>query len=242
MGTLILVRHGQASFGAADYDQLSPLGDRQCEALGAHWRGRGIRFDAVLIGSLRRHRQSLDAIVRGHRMATEHAETDVGQQAEEPAYAWPEPLVWHGLNEYDPEALVGALHPEPLPLSPGPESRRRHFRLLREALLAWMDGRTQPAGMPSHADFMHGVTSALDHLREHCVGQQVLVVSSGGPISHAVGHVLRAPPETIVELNLRIRNSAVTEFVFSARRHSMLTFNTLPHLDSAERGDWVTFA
>ncbi|NDC60964.1 MAG: histidine phosphatase family protein, partial [Betaproteobacteria bacterium] len=25
MGTLYLVRHGQASFGADDYDQLSPL-------------------------------------------------------------------------------------------------------------------------------------------------------------------------------------------------------------------------
>ncbi|MEI7538018.1 MAG: histidine phosphatase family protein, partial [Comamonadaceae bacterium] len=26
MGTLYLVRHGQASFGAADYDKLSELG------------------------------------------------------------------------------------------------------------------------------------------------------------------------------------------------------------------------
>ena len=34
MGMLYLVRHGQASFGAADYDQLSELGARQCEALG----------------------------------------------------------------------------------------------------------------------------------------------------------------------------------------------------------------
>ena len=30
MGILYLVRHGQASFGEADYDRLSPLGHRQC--------------------------------------------------------------------------------------------------------------------------------------------------------------------------------------------------------------------
>jgi broad specificity phosphatase PhoE len=229
MGNLVLVRHGQASFGAADYDQLSPLGERQCHALGAHWRSCGIRFDAVLIGTLRRHRQSLDAITRGH-----------GEPAG--ADAWPEPLVWPGLDEYDPEALVRAVHPGPLPVTHGPEMRKQHFRLLRDGLLAWMEGRTQPVGLPSHAAFMAGVTSALDHVRERHVGRQVLVVSSGGPISHAVGHVLQTPPASIVELNLRLRNSAVTEFAFNARRHSMVTFNTLPHLTDPERTDWVSFA
>ena len=34
MGTLYLVRHGQASFGADDYDQLSPLGHQQALRLG----------------------------------------------------------------------------------------------------------------------------------------------------------------------------------------------------------------
>ena len=70
----------------------------------------------------------------------------------------------------------------------------------------------------------------------------VLIVSSGGPIATAVGHVLGAPPETIVELNMRLRNSAVTELVFSPKRHSLLSFNTLPHLDSAEHAGWVTYA
>ena len=56
MGTLYLVRHGQASFGAEDYDQLSALGHRQCVALGQYWRERGMRFDAVLTGSLKRLR------------------------------------------------------------------------------------------------------------------------------------------------------------------------------------------
>ena len=62
MGALYLVRHGQASFGAADYDQLSELGARQCRRLGEHWQRRGMRFDAAFSGTLRRQRLSLAAI------------------------------------------------------------------------------------------------------------------------------------------------------------------------------------
>ena len=51
MGMLYLVRHGQASFGAANYDQLSDLGQRQCQRLGKYFRDRGQRFDAVVRGS-----------------------------------------------------------------------------------------------------------------------------------------------------------------------------------------------
>ena len=65
MGTLYLVRHGQASFGAADYDQLSDLGRRQSERLGRYWRERGITFDAVLTGTLRRHAQTWEGIAAG---------------------------------------------------------------------------------------------------------------------------------------------------------------------------------
>jgi broad specificity phosphatase PhoE len=70
----------------------------------------------------------------------------------------------------------------------------------------------------------------------------VMIVSSGGPISTAVGRILGAPAETTIELNLRIRNTALTEFVFNPKRHTLLTYNTLPHLDSDEHRDWVTYA
>ncbi len=70
----------------------------------------------------------------------------------------------------------------------------------------------------------------------------MLIVSSGGPISTAVGQVLGAPPDTTIELNLRIRNSALTEFVFNPKRHSLLTFNHLPHLAADAHRDWITYA
>lgn len=222
MGQLYLVRHGQASFGSDDYDRLSDLGRRQCTRLGEYFRASGVVFQAALTGTLRRQIDSLGCIAQGMQMAPE-------------AQAWP------GLNEYDGDALVAALNPPPLPPLTSPEGARAHFRLLREGLMAWMEGRTQPAGMPRHADFVAGVRDALDHVRANHDGA-VLIVSSGGPIATAVAEVLGAPREAAIELNMRIRNSAVTEFVFSEKRHSLLSFNHLPHLQGSAHADWITYS
>jgi broad specificity phosphatase PhoE len=222
MGTLYLVRHGQASFGAADYDQLSELGRKQSERLGQYWRERGITFDAVLTGTLRRHAQTWEGIATG-------AAYDNEVQALE------------GLNEYDSEAVIATIHPYPLQKPDTPELYRHHFRLLRDGLRQWMNGVVSPRGMPSYDDFLAGVTGALDHVRKNYDGN-VLIVSSGGPISTAVGHVLGTTPETTIELNMRIRNSAVTQFTYTPKRHTLLSYNTLPHLDHPDLADWVTYA
>jgi len=220
MGTLYLVRHGQASFASDDYDRLSELGARQCERLGEWFREKGVRFEGVITGTLRRHTQSFEALARG-------------QRSELAALAMP------GLNEYDAETIVRAVHPEPVPKPQTQEDVRQHFRLLRDGLLAWMEGRTQPERMPSYQQFRAGVVAALDHVRTRHDGD-VLIVSSGGPISIAVAHVLGAPSSAVVELNLRMRNSALTEFAFTPKRHSLITFNTLPHLEGADYASWVT--
>ena len=65
MGTLYLVRHGQASFGADNYDQLSDLGTRQCQQLGRYFASKGRRFDTVITGTLQRQIQSQQAINDG---------------------------------------------------------------------------------------------------------------------------------------------------------------------------------
>jgi len=222
MGTLYLVRHGQASFGADDYDQLSALGQQQSQRLGQYWRERGLTFEAVLTGTLRRHAQTWAGIAQG-------------------AGYTHDALPWAGLNEYDSAAVIAAIHPQPLEKPDTPERYRQHFRLLRDGLRQWMNGVLSPRGMPSYDEFLAGVTSALDHVRQNYEGN-VLIVSSGGPISTAVGHVLGTTPETTIELNLRIRNSAVTEFQFNPKRHTLLSYNTLPHLDPPALADWITYA
>jgi broad specificity phosphatase PhoE len=118
---------------------------------------------------------------------------------------------------------------------------KHHFRLLRTALQRWMAGETQPQGMPSFAEFAKGIQAVLQHVRETHSGR-VLIVSSGGPIATAVSQVLAAPAETAIELNLRIRNTAVTEFAYTPKRHMLLSYNNLPHLVGAGYQGWTTFS
>jgi broad specificity phosphatase PhoE len=222
MGQLYLVRHGQASLGAANYDQLSELGLRQSERLGAYWQDLGLQFDAVMTGTLTRHAQTLAGIAHG-----------LGQDL--PAQTWP------GLNEYDAEAVIATVHPGLRERPTTPEAYRQHFRLLRQGLLAWMRGEAQPHGMPNWPDFVNGVMSALQQAQQHHAGN-VLVVSSGGPISVALGQLLGAPAESSIELNLQMRNTSVSELRASAVGHRVVSFNTLPHLADAEYANWVTYA
>ncbi|MEO1001217.1 MAG: phosphoglycerate mutase family protein, partial [Pseudomonadota bacterium] len=62
MGEIVLVRHGQASAGAEDYDRLSALGHEQAAWLGHYFEAHGMGFDRVLRGSLRRHRETAEGI------------------------------------------------------------------------------------------------------------------------------------------------------------------------------------
>ena len=225
MGTLFLVRHGQASFGADDYDVLSPLGHRQSKRLGEYLKTKDLAFEAALTGSLNRQVQTFDGICEGLGL-------DAGAL---PHTRWP------GLNEYDSAAVIAAIHPHPLAKPDTPELYRQYFRLLKDGLAQWMAGVVSPRGMPSYDEFVAGVNEALNHVRMQHKGA-VLLVSSGGPIATAVGQVLGTSPETTIELNLRIRNSSVTEFAFTPKRHMLVTYNTLPHLDGSEQAEWVSYA
>lgn len=222
MGTLYLIRHGQASFGADEYDLLSPLGHRQSARLGEYFKQKGLVFEAAFSGTLKRQVQTLAGICEG--MGAEVQTTQ-----------------WPGLNEYDSAAVIQALYSGPLEKADTPERYRQYFRLLKDGLAQWMAGVVSPRGMPSYNEFVAGVASALEHVRTHHEGP-VLLVSSGGPIATAVGQVLGTSAETTIELNLSIRNASVTEFSFSPRRHKLVTYNTLPHLDAPEYASWITYA
>jgi broad specificity phosphatase PhoE len=222
MGNLYLVRHAQASLGADDYDHLSDMGERQSLQLGRYLSSKKISFDAVLSGTLRRHSQTLAGISEG---------------MDTPLHT----VQWPGLNEYDSAAVIGATHSEPLLKPSTPEGYRQHFLLLRQGLVLWMHGKTAPLGMPSWIDFRQGVVDVLTHIQQSGA-EQVLLISSGGPIACILSHVLQTPPESTVELNMRLRNSAISELVFSPKRYALQTYNTLPHLDSSEFNNWISHA
>src|SRR3990172_6741696 len=228
MAELVLVRHAQASFGADDYDRLSELGWRQSRWLGEYFAERGAAFDYVMLGSLRRHAQTLAGIAEGMGRSFD---------AEEDAR----------LNEYDSHTLlrayVAARGGEGA-LTPGGD-RREHFRILREALYAWTDGTLaseNPDGAPLEpfAEFRSRVLDALAALRAR-PAKRVLVVSSGGPIATILTEVLGMQLRGVVDLNLQTRNTGITELQAGARRIQCVSFNNVPHLDRPDRSGALTY-
>jgi len=231
MGTIYVVRHGQAAFGTDQYDRLTEKGFTQSRLLGAYFALRNIRFDAVFTGTLQRQTETAQGIFEGH--------PDLGREALQERFP--------GLDEYKPEAIMTALSGEiPAPAAAAaqrdPLVVREHFRLLRQALLAWAEDRTQPLGMADFKAFQEGAVAALIEARQRYPDGSVLVVSSGGPIAAMVAAAMQAPPATAVELNLRIRNSSLTEFASTPRRHHLVSFNGLPHLDTHSDLTLTTYA
>jgi broad specificity phosphatase PhoE len=231
VGTIYLVRHGQAAFGTDHYDRLTDLGVAQARLLGGYFGRRNIHFDAVFTGTLRRQTETAQGIFEGH-----------------PEFG--KPLLketFPGLDEYKPEAIMMALtgtFPAPAVAAArrDPVVVREHFRVLREALLAWAEDRTQPEGMPVWQAFQDSAVAALVEARQRFPDGNVLIVSSGGPIAAVVAATLNAPPATAVELNLRIRNSSLSEFAATPRRHHLISFNGLPHLDTNPDLTLMTYA
>jgi len=225
MSELFLVRHAQASFGTDDYDRLSDLGHRQARWLGEHFRQRELDFDRVVCGSMVRHRETADGILRG--MGRESAEFDTDP-------AW---------DEFDFQAIVAAYldeHEEALPAPGG--SKGTFSRILRAALLAWAEDRLRAALPERWEHFDARVRAGLGKLTGDGIdGRKILLVSSGGAISAALRQVLEAPAGTMVQLNLQLRNSSISHLFFNAENIHFSGFNHAPHLDRPDRAGAVTY-
>ena len=251
MANLFLVRHGQASFGADDYDRLSPTGHEQSRLLGEYLAERGIRPDRVMTGSLRRHRETWDGIAAGL------AAQGIGA---------PPAVVRPGLDEYDSDRLLAA-HAATrgdagatggpavsaghiaVPGDPAdPEVRRAHFRLLREILAEWASGRLQPGSHRTWEQFRAGALAALLEAWQGPDGPgsdrggDIIVVSSGGPIAAILVSLFEMPAAAFVALNLQTRNTGYTEFQGNGRRPNLTGFNGISHLDTPQRRHLITHA
>ena len=220
MAELVLVRHGQASFGADDYDKLSELGWRQSRWLGEYFAERGAAFDRVIRGSMRRHAETLSGIAEGMGGRLEGVEDA-------------------RLNEYDSHSLLTAhLKGGAMPKS---DDRREHFRILREAMYQWCDGTLAGAPHEPFKDFRGRVLAVLGELRAG-TAKRVLVVSSGGPISTMLAETLGMPLRGVVDLNLQTRNTGITELQAGPKRVHCMSFNNVPHLDRPDRAGALTYA
>ncbi len=225
--SLLLVRHGQARAGTDDYDRLSDRGREQARLLGGWLAGSGHGIAGVLVGAMRRHRQTLDAIAEGI--------ADAG------GTALPEPTVDDTLDEFDHRAVFDGFVRDNPTHDAVVGSREGGLlslgAMIHAALGAWSEDRI--VGVPeTWAAFGDRVGRAAQALATRATGD-TLVVSSGGVISRLAQAALGANDRGAVDLNLSLRNSALSEFHVRPYGLALSSWNTLPHL--CDRRDLWTY-
>jgi len=208
MGTITLVRHGQANSSATDeasYDRLSNLGQQQATWLGQWMRMRGEVFDSVLCGTLTRHRQTAEAM--GYGGAEEDAR----------------------LNEMDYFNLSDALHRTHGIPRPDGEGFAEHIPVLMEA---WH--KAEIMGNETFAQFEDRVSSVLQEAAQP--GRHVLCVTSGGVIAMAIRHLLQLDPRRMAHITLPIHNTSLHRVHVTPVGPILAGFNATPHFDIEDRG------
>jgi broad specificity phosphatase PhoE len=209
---LWLIRHAQASFGAADYDNLSDLGHRQSRALGAAIAELGFTPDAAWIGAQKRHRQTLDGIMAG-----------MGRQMA--------PQIHAGWNEFDFTGLLNARFDGQDAPDGIHTDRKTHFRALRDTVLMWQRGAIT-APPEDYADFTARVADARAAVRSSGI-KRALVVSSGGAIGQTVAQIMDAPADAMIRLQLQVKNCAIARLILSDKGDHLASFNETPHICAA---------
>jgi broad specificity phosphatase PhoE len=220
MSAILLVRHGQASFGAADYDQLSELGARQATLLGQALAARGVKADAVVCGGMRRHRQTAEACL-----------TAMGAAA---------PIVVDdGWDEYDHDRLVTAYEPRfadravlAAELVASDDGARAFQRIFALATARWVGGEHDGDYGETFLQFGARVAAALARLAERLEREQTaLVFTSGGPISAVAGRLLQVPAALQLALGWTLANGGVTKLLVGREGAKLSTLNEHSHLE-----------
>ncbi|WP_026998721.1 histidine phosphatase family protein [Eisenibacter elegans] len=232
MTNIYLLRHGQASFLSDNYDQLSPLGEQQSEALGKYFAQKNIQPGAVWCGELVRHRQTLDAFVKGFGAALPEAQFDAvfnEHQGTEVYKAYKEELL-----QAEPE-LQARLQSHG---KHDPEVRKGFLRLFFKSIHAWSQGELVAEGFEQFSQFASRVHKANKLLQEQAqLHQDILVFTSGGTVSMFIGLMLELKPSQVIDLNWQTRNTGITELAYGNKRFFLRGFNQVPHLPD----EWISY-
>lgn len=222
MGRVLLVRHGQASFGADDYDVLSPTGWEQGRLLGAWLAGHDVVPTAIVRGDMRRHRETLEAM------------------AETAGWSLDGTVVDEQWNEFDHVGIVAGWSDLP---SDVPIDRREFQKVFEAATASWTadEGDYDETWL----GFVARVRAALAAVaRRAGPGETVVVVTSGGVIG-VLAAVLADPadddPAALARrwtrANAVMVNASVTRLLVGSTGARVLTLNEHTHLV----GDAVTY-
>ncbi len=220
-----MIRHGQASFGQDNYDQLSPVGLRQAKIVARHLSKFAKPFDAVYSGKMKRQLNTGEAFIARYR--------DIQMTV-------PEIMPSSFFNEYDSltvwESLVPGIIQENPSLSKELEqvyTDKKSFQILFEQVMdRWISGAYDLPGSPKWSDFKKRVRQGLkDIMRQHRSKMQLAIFTSGGPISVAIQLAMGISDQKTMEISWQIMNASITRFKYNDRGIALSGFNDIAHLE-----------
>lgn len=231
MGNLYLIRHGQASFGASDYDVLSPVGQRQARLLGQFMADTGLRLHHCYAGGLRRQQDTARHTLACLRDA-------------------PTLQTLRGFDEFDAQGVIKALLPGLLPAEPEALHVMRNaaehpvaFQRLFERIIAlWLEGNQGTEATEGWADFLSRTSLALETaLAQAASGENIAVFTSGGVITALLHRYTGLAASEAFRLNWQIYNSSISHLRFHGTDVTLASFNGHAHLQLANEPELITW-
>lgn len=233
MGQIYLVRHGQASFGAVNYDQLSELGFEQARLLGQWYANGRQSFQRVVTGGMVRHRQTADTCL---------AELPKQQLTEA---EW---ITDEGFAEFDHHEVLLRHCPEFADAVAFKQLQARHVdppraleHLFRAAMQRWMSGWHDDDYKETWPAFRHRCVAALERLDTDSSKQATIVFTSGGVISTLMQHLLGLQDYQVMEMNWTLANCAVTKLLQRPGQFTLSYLNNYAHLEWLGEPGAVTY-
>ncbi|AYA68914.1 histidine phosphatase family protein [Acinetobacter sp. WCHA55] len=231
MTTIYFIRHGQASFGAESYDQLSPNGELQAKILGQYFDQILKEAPVVVSGSMKRHQQT--ACIS---LAECFPEVDVLTDS-----AW---------NEFNHQQVFAHYEPrfnEPhlLKADVAKESNPREYlaKIFEGAIERWTGGDYHHEYDESWPSFKSRIELALQSLCDELAQSKpryAVVFTSGGVISVVAGKLLGLSPNKTFALNWAIANSSMTTLRLVGNEPQLLSLNE-HHFIKAENSNLLTW-
>lgn len=229
MSVLFLVRHGQASSYEQGGDHLSELGRAQARKLGEYLIRSEAHFDGVIAGTMLRQQETASIVAEAYAQA---------------GLSFPSMQVDARWNEYDSQGVLGGLVPllaqadrdfarkvEEFEAAVGTREQNRFFQRMFEVVMGkWVRDELAAPGVEAFSTFHERVRQAREAVTREPASRRVAVFTSGGPIGACVQAVMRAPLPVAMEINWRVRNTSLTELLYSRDRISLDVFNAVPHL------------
>ncbi len=236
MSTFYLFRHGQATLGLESYDKLSDLGRLQAERLGKDLCRRGIDFDVVYTGTLRRQRETAEIVARAY---------------ENDGKPFPEAIVEPNFDELDFYQLMHEISPRMQEEDPAfedlvvqtarafqdeaPDKYRLFGKYYMSVFYTWVEERYPGLEVMSWEAFCNNVLSTLDVMKEVEEGRKVAAFTSGTPMGLLVQKALGLSFEKMVEVVMALYNANMTTLLVSGESLLLESLNVTTHLAEEER-------